>query len=108
MPVQTIGEKVMQSYAVKSLNIWNKTKDGTSLFLGKNEIIEHRKISIKRMTKTVEIQGFVTTGEHVGVSAVTVRYTADSIGKTLSLAIDDLIQITVPFELIEKITEERV
>ena len=49
-----------------------------------------------------QIKGYVTTATEFGSSLVTVRYTSDKIGKTLSLEANG-VMISVAYEDIEKI-----
>ena len=61
------------------------------------------------MTKTREVQGIVTTTKpfQMKKAPITVRLTSDLRGKTLSLAVFDVVQLTIPCEAIRDIVEEK-
>ena len=60
-------------------------------------------------TQIREVQGIVTTTKQFQMkrAPITVRLTSDLRGKTLSLAAFDIIQLTIPYEAIRDIVEEK-
>ena len=58
------------------------------------------------MTKTKIIDGATFDGDKICRQKITVRYTDDEIGKTLSLQTQDFM-IIVPFEEVEKIIKSK-
>ena len=61
------------------------------------------------MTKIRDVKGLVLAGNppKMGLATITVRWTSDGRGKTLSMSLADEIQLTIPYEAIQDIVEER-
>lgn len=70
------------------------------------------------MTTTREVEGIVTTYKpfqmkkapitvRMKKAPITVRWTSDLRGKTLSLAVFDVVQLTIPYEAIKDMVEEK-
>lgn len=58
------------------------------------------------MRKTIDVEGLYYDGNNnltMKKGNVTVRFTSDKIGKTLSLTFDDKHQIAIPFESVEQL-----
>lgn len=58
------------------------------------------------MTELKRVKGIITTNETMQPGYVTVRFTSDHFGETLSLSDDDKIMIAVAYEDIEKIIKK--
>lgn len=60
-------------------------------------------------TQIREVQGIVTTTKpfQMKKAPITVRLTIDLRGKTLSLSVFDMIQLTIPYEAIKDMVEEK-
>lgn len=60
-------------------------------------------------TQIREVQGIVTTTKpfQMQKAPITVRLTSDLRGKTLSLAVFDVVQLTIPYEAIRDMAEEK-
>lgn len=58
-------------------------------------------------TQIREVQGIVTTTKpfQMQKAPITVRWTSDLRGKTLSLSVFDMIQLTIPYEAIKDMVE---
>lgn len=54
------------------------------------------------MTEVKRVKGIITINKTTQYGYVTVRFTSDHFGETLSLSDDDKIMITVAYEDIEK------
>ena len=52
------------------------------------------------------ITGLITNGTVAIAQPIAVRFTSDKVGETLSLGNDEDIQITVPFEVIDKMIQQ--
>lgn len=61
---------------------------------------------MNKNTKTKIIDGATFNGDKIYRQKITVRYTDDEIGKTLSLQAQDFM-ILVPFEEVEKIIKSK-
>lgn len=61
------------------------------------------------MTIIRDVKGFVSAGNppKMGLATITVRWTSDTRGKTLSMSLADKIQFTIPCEAIKDMVEER-
>lgn len=61
------------------------------------------------MTIIRDVKGFVLAGNlpKMGYATITVRWTSDTFGKTLSMSLADKIQLTIPYEAIKDMVEER-
>ena len=61
------------------------------------------------MTINRDVKGCVLAGNPTkkGLETITVRWTSDTRGKTLSMSLDDKIQFTIPYEEIKDMVEER-
>ena len=61
------------------------------------------------MTKTREVQGIVMTAKpfQMKKAPITVRLTSDLRGQTLSLAVFDVVQLTIPYEAIRDMVAEK-
>lgn len=61
------------------------------------------------MTTIRDVKGLVLAGNppKMGYATITVRWTSDTRGKTLSMSLADEIQLTIPYEAIQDIVEER-
>ena len=61
------------------------------------------------MTIIKDVKGCVLTGNtpKMGLATITVRWTSDTRGKTLSMSLADKIQFTIPYEEIKDMVEER-
>lgn len=54
------------------------------------------------MTKRIDINGLYSDAKTIQKQIITILFTSDKLGKTLSLCNDDIL-LTVPFEEIEKL-----
>lgn len=56
-----------------------------------------------------DVKGFVLAGNppKMGLATITVRWTSDTRGKTLSMSLADKILFTIPYEEIKDMVEER-
>ena len=54
-----------------------------------------------------EVIGMLTTNHHQGFRKISIRYTSDHHGKTLSLADDNVgLMIAVPYESVERLVRD--
>lgn len=58
------------------------------------------------MTSMKKIDGFLATQQDFKKVKITVHYSCDKLGKTLSLEYEGKVMLTVPFEEIENIVKE--
>lgn len=61
------------------------------------------------MTIIRDVKGLVLAGNQpkMELATITVRWTSDARGKTLSMSLADKIQLTIPYEAIKDMVEER-
>lgn len=60
------------------------------------------------MTTIRDVKGLVLAGNppQMGLATITVRWTSDGRGKTLSMSLADEIQFTIPYEAIKDMVEK--
>lgn len=57
-------------------------------------------------TKSIKVKGMYTDEKTFAPTSVIVRFTSDKIGESLSLSLNDILMITVPFEQVQKVIDE--